>query len=107
MKAIRKLLAMALVVVMVLSMSTMVFAAEAAEPRTGCPHRATLSTVYHYEWVSQTVCSYRIDYDGYCDLCGAYIYVVGNQTIYLNHFMEEGETYCWQCRRYGCALPKS
>ena len=102
MKAIRKLLAMALVVVMVLSMSTFVFATESVVPLPPCNHNAP--TVCRYQWVSSTQCSYYLDVDGVCTLCGEYVKQTGTTQFLVSHYVEEGDSLCIQCRRYGCIM---
>ena len=105
MKVIRKLLAMALVVVMVLSMSTFVFATERALPPTPCDHVYDYETRTGFRWVDRWTCGYYEDQYGTCVFCGDSLYIQDTRLDPYNHFVEEGDSYCWQCHRYGCAMP--
>ena len=104
MKAIRKLLAMALVVVMVLSMSTFVFAAEEEiQPRT-CAHNFMPRQVRRYVRASYYICRYYIDVYEVCSDCG-YTYISrGDMKHDEDHFVEEGSDYCVKCCSYGCGV---
>lgn len=106
MKAIRKLLAMALVVVMVLSMSTFVFATERALPQYPCfDHVYTYEVRPTYRFIDRFTCGYFEDLHGTCINCGDTISIQDDNPSPLNHFVEDGNSYCWQCHSYGCAMP--
>ena len=105
MKAIRKLLAMALVVVMVLSMSTFVWAAEDdVQPRT-CAHNFMPTQVNRYVRVNYYDCAYYTDVYEVCRDCG---YTVISRGDVLSspqaHYVEENSDYCVRCCSYGCGV---
>ena len=102
MKAIRKLLAMALVVVMVLSMSTFVFATEEIHPRS-CAHDIVHRQDKWYEKYSVYICREFIHFYEQCSKCGENFYET-TSTRDISHFVEDGDSYCWQCHSYGCIM---
>lgn len=101
MKAIRKLLAMALVVVMVLSMSIFVFATEEIQPRS-CAHDIVHRQVARCVYGGPTKCYLYYDFYEECSKCGEVFYQTTSSMGNIGHFVEEGDTYCWQCHHYGC-----
>ena len=101
MKAIRKLLAMALVVIMVLSMSTFVFATEEIQPRS-CTHDIVHRQVYEYRYGGPTICREYAVFSEVCSKCGEVFYTTTSFIRNIRHFVEEGESYCWQCHHDGC-----
>ena len=102
MKAIRKLLAMVLVVVMVLSMSTFVFATEEIQPRS-CAHDIVHRQVYEYRYGDSKNCQEFAVFSEVCSKCDEVFYTRDSWVRNLPHFVEEGESYCWQCHHYGCS----
>ena len=99
MKAIRKLLAMALVVVMVLSMSTFVFATEEIQPRS-CAHDIVHRQTYRFKWRDQSTCDKYIDFYEQCSKCG-YVFYTTTSGPYPERHVVEG-TYCVQCKYNDC-----
>ena len=103
MKAIRKVLAMALVVVMVLSMSTFVFATEEIQPRS-CAHDIVHRQVVRYEYGDYDSCLKYYHFYEQCSKCGYVFYETESGPDDVSHFVEDGDSYCWQCRHYGCVM---
>lgn len=101
MKAIRKLLAMVLVVVMVLSMSTFVFAAEGEMQPRSCAHDIVHRQVIWYEYGTSEICIKHIDFYEVCSLCG-YNFNIIRQKFNDVHSIAPDDTYCTKCNHYGC-----
>lgn len=105
MKLFRKMLALMLALVLVLSMSTFVFAAEEVTQPRSCNHSFVPRHVYRYIFISSTKCGYYIDTYEECTLCGYTLVFPGDVLTTTNHFTEDGDSYCWQCHSYGCVMP--
>ena len=103
MKAIRKLLAMALVVVMVLSMSAFVFAEENELHPRGCvTHSFVPRHVYRFFYLDAEWCGYYLDTYEECTVCGYTLVFPGDIPHKMHHFTEEGSDFCWQCYSHNC-----
>ena len=102
MKAIRKLLAMALVVVMVLSMSTFVFATEEDMQPRSCAHNVVHRQVARFEYGDEDSCYMYYDFYEECSECGYVFYKRSTFIKDIEHFLEDGQSFCWQCYHDGC-----
>lgn len=103
MKTFRKIVSLMLALILVLSMSTFVFAAECEVQPRSCSHNVIHKQVTRFDYVDQYYCDMYYDFYEMCSECGTIFYQSSSFAKRCRHFVEDGDSYCWQCHHYGCS----